>query len=445
MAIIAGAGIAAAGALGSAYLSSQSGSRGGQQQTGGTQTNLRDSAADTFDVYQRRALEESGRVLEPFQGDRTADFTQDQLDAFGNARGIATEGGNVYGTLASQVANNAANSGIGASRQLGSLAGTIGQGGQALLPGQEAAATNSGALAGYGNSLVPGANAATLGLATTIPNTDLSGYMSPYTRAVLDPALRDLYERADNNRNALGASAARNGAFGGSRQAIAEAESERNTQREAGRLSAFENQRAYESALAQFRNDQTAIPGLYNAAQNQITNAQGQQLGAINASNAAIAGRGAVQGQVLAGQTGLQNVANLEASQLAQTSGLANANTARLQSQVNPLLATGGLQQALAQADADEQYRRYVEDRDWQLRNLEVLRGGASIANVGSGSTTTQAAPNATSGALGAGIGAFGALGGNKALQSLFSGQTGTTTGGLPQQTATADSFGNSG
>ena len=95
------------------------------------------------------------------------------------------------------------------------------------LAGFEAArgvAATSGALAPLTSDLVREGVAASRGLATRLPETDLSGYMSPYTQAVLDPALRDIGEASERERLRLGQQAARTGSFGGSRQAISEAE-----------------------------------------------------------------------------------------------------------------------------------------------------------------------------------------------------------------------------
>ena len=222
------------------------------------------------------------------------------------------------------------------------------------LAGFEAArrvAATSGALSPLSAELAREGVAAARGLATRLPETDLSGYMSPYTEAVLEPALRDIGERAERTRLELGQRAARTGAFGGSRQAIAEGELERGTQRTIGEVSARERANAYNQALAQFRADQERIPQLYSGALGQV-------------------GTG-----------------------LAQTA-------ARLGTEVNPLTQIGGAQRGLEQAQLDFARQQFEEERNFPLRGIEVLRAslGLSPQVLGIGSTdtttTTQPAPN---------------------------------------------------
>lgn len=202
------------------------------------------------------------------------------------------------------------------------------------------------------SALVPGivnaATSATRALARTLPNVDLSVYMSPYTESVLDPAIRDIEERAARSRLALGQQAARTGSFGGSRQAISEAELERATQRNIGEESARQRAQAYNQALQQFREDQTRIPSLFASEQSQLGTGLGQ-------------------------------------------------TEAAFRSTVNPLLAIGGQRQALGQANLDVLRQQYEEERDFPMRGIEVLRSalGLSPQNLGVGQTTTAQSPGA--------------------------------------------------
>jgi len=207
-------------------------------------------------------------------------------------------------------------------------------------------ATQAGALSGLTPGLTTQGISATTGLATTLPETDLSGYMSPYTQAVLDPAIRDIQERAAKERLRLGQQSARTGSFGGSRQAIAESELERGTQRNIGDISAQERAKAYNQALDQFRKDQEKIPALYASA----------------------------QGQLGTGLTQTQNA---------------------LGSMVNPLLATGGLQQSRDQAELDVMRQQFEEERDYPLRGISALRStlGLPSSTLGIGQQQTETAP----------------------------------------------------
>jgi type II secretory pathway pseudopilin PulG len=260
-------------------------------------------------------------------------------------------------------------------------------------------ASASGALAPLTGELVQEGVAASRDLATRLPETDLSGYMSPFTEAVLDPTIRALAERSAQERLRLGQQSARTGSFGGSRQAIAESELERGTQRNIGEETARQRAAAYNSALQQFRLDQERIPALYAGA-----------LGQVGA--------------------GLQQTA------------------ARLGTEVNPLLQIGGAQRALTQAELDFARQQFEEERDFPLRGIEVLRSslGLPAASLGIGSTGTttgqQPGPNVLGSVLGgitqapkflAGAGALGnffglsnpfggSVAGNPGLDPNFSG-----------------------
>lgn len=227
---------------------------------------------------------------------RLAQFTPDQLRAFSNVRDIA------------------------------STADTLGS----LTPGLTTDAIN-----------------ATTSLAKTLPNVDLSGYMNPYLEDVLEPAIRDMGERAARERLKLGQQSARTGSFGGSRQAIAESELERSTMRNVGELSAKQRAEAYNSALDQFRKDQTNIPALYKGALDNLS-------------------------------TGIKQ------------------NTDLLATMYNPLLASGTIQQGLNQAGLDVIRREFEEQRDYPLRGMDALRGalGLSSSNLGIGNVGTSTPPS---------------------------------------------------
>lgn len=222
-------------------------------------------------------------------------------------------------------------------------------------------AAQSGALAGLTPELTREGIAASRGLATTLPETDLSGYMSPYLQGVLDPAIRDIEERAARARLQLGQQSARTGSFGGSRQAIAESELERGTQRNIGEESARQRANAYTQALQQFRTDQERIPALYAGAQNMLGTGLGQTAG-------------------------------------------------RLAAEYAPLLQAGGLQQQLGQTNLDVLRRSFEEQQNYPLRGIEALRGalGLDTKTLGVGTTQTSTSPGAST--LGTVVGTAAAI-----------------------------------
>lgn len=275
-------------------------------------------AGDLFNRTQAYAAQPwSG--LSPDQ--KVAGFTGDQQTAFDATRGIAGEGANLYNLLSSRVLGD----------------------------------QQSGALAG---------------LQTPFNRADLSGYMNPYIQDVLNPALDDITRRAAAQRNALNANSVKTGSFGGSRNAIAQGELERNTMGEIGRLSANERARAYNEAAQQYRQDQQILPALQQR----------------DYSNLALLG---------------------------------SQNTGRLGTEVNSLLATGGLQQALDQARLDANAANFTEARDWGSRGINaLLQALGTGGTLGSTTRSVSQAPQANpiGQVLGATTGLIGSLGGLSGL-----------------------------
>lgn len=342
---------------------------GNNQSTTSQTQSIAQPAADVAANLFARANAFANQPYTPYGGAREAGFTPDQMRAFDITRDVSGTGGDLYSRLSSAILGDAATRPVGAVNDA------------------------AGRMSGLG---ALGATAAQ-NLATRFPDANISEYMNPYVQQVLDPALNDLTRRAEQTKAALRATSARTGSFGGSRNAIALAEADRNTEMEIGRLSANERARAFNEAANQFRLDQERIPGLFAA---------GQALE-----------RGGIEGQGLAEQfrqMGYQNIGNL-----------IGQNTGRLTSQVNPLLATGGLQQALQQANLDRAYSDFVEQRDWGARGLSSLMGALGVSGGATGATTRTVAesprPNAIGQVLGAGAGLLGSLGGLSGLGNLAS------------------------
>lgn len=87
------------------------------------------------------------------------------------------------------------------------------------------------------------------------PGTAAS-YMSPYTQNVTDIQTREAQRAADIAATQRGAQAVGAGAFGGSRQAIMDAEAARNLALQKGDITARGQQSAYEQAMQQFNAEQ---------------------------------------------------------------------------------------------------------------------------------------------------------------------------------------------
>jgi hypothetical protein len=196
-------------------------------------------------------------------------------------------------------------------------------------------------------------------------------YMSPYMQNVVDyqksQALRDYQMAAPMRaRQAVGA-----GAFGGSRQAIAEAEAERSLQSQLQGIAATGSQKAFEDAQRQ------------------------QQFGAnlgLQGIGAGLQGMGqATQAAGTLGQLGQQ--------QLGAQTGILN-----LQSQV------GAQQQAQEQQKINQQIQDYATAQQYPYMQLGIMN--AMLRGLPLQSTTTQsyqAQPSTGQQLLGYGLGALGA------------------------------------
>jgi hypothetical protein len=97
-------------------------------------------------------------------------------------------------------------------------------------------------------------------------------YMNPYLEAVLEPQRREAQRQADIARTQMQSRMAQAGAYGGSRQAIMEAEAQRNLQTQLGDITGKGYASAYESAQQQFERDQARRMAAQqlNMQQNQI-------------------------------------------------------------------------------------------------------------------------------------------------------------------------------
>jgi hypothetical protein len=200
--------------------------------------------------------------------------------------------------------------------------------------------------------------------ATQLAGTDMRPYMSPYQQGVTDIALREARKQGDIQRNQLNSKATLSGAFGGSRAALEQMESERNIQQNLGDIQATGSQRAFESAIAQLMGDRAA------------------------ASQAAP--------QMAALGTGLQGVL---------TSGLKESELA------------GERERSERQGALDIAYQDFLTQRQYpmaQASGLQSLLTGASVP--GSSLQTTFGQPPSTGGQVGGllmtGLGAYLGAGG---------------------------------
>jgi hypothetical protein len=262
-----------------------------------------------------------GRPIQ-YTGPRVAGLTPDEMTARTNARGI--EGNPFLGEAAGMVRS----------------AGNVDSGGRnvALASGQR------------------------------FKDSDTQAFMNPY----MDAVFGEIERTGDRNLNDIRARAAKAGAFGGSRQAVAESLQRDQTQRQVGQVAA----QAFESGQQQFNTEQNR--GLQIAQLlDQITNAG--------------ANRNLAAGQAL-GNLGQAEIGN-------------DVTLVQLLNQL------GGQERGIAQGIFDTQYGDFREARDYPLRQLQIPQ--SALTGTPFERTTTQSAPGASllSQVIGAGATVAGAGG----------------------------------
>lgn len=265
-----------------------------------TQTNLPEYAKPYFENILGRAQAESYRPYQAYGAERLSGFTPGQQAVQAETAGMQTPG------------------------QFGAATGLTGMGGLGSL----------------------GAGQQYFGMATD-PN-QMQTFMSPYQQAVTDVAKRGAIREAQMAQMQTNLGAARQGTYGGARQALAQSERERGLLDRLSGLQAEGSQKAFDAAR------------------------QAQQFGAD------LGLKGAGQ-SIQAGQT-LGQLGTAEQG----------ANLQRLQAQS----AVGAEQRALQQQRLDQQYADFLRQRDYPMEQLgyysNILRG----IPVGLGSTaTTYAQP----------------------------------------------------
>lgn len=282
----------------------------------------------------------------PFQeytGDRTAGFTPDQLSGFQGVRDL-------YG-LSGDLRDEA----VGGARTYG------------YAPAQnistERVVDESGRLGA------------------------ISDYMNPYLEQVLTPALRQIQEESDAQRNRLQAMATGSKAFGDARHGILEGIQNRDTAIARGDVAGRIFNTGFDTAMGHRTAD---LNRFFQA--DQLNNQYNEQ---------ALRRRLEGTGQLLPRAN--QQMQNLQA-----------------------LLSTGGQQQALSQADLDAAYQEFLRGQSWDFDTLRALTGtlGSVPYTRTSTSEATQTSPDNSLLALAGGLaGSFlgGPIGGSLG-SSLFGG-----------------------
>jgi len=221
-------------------------------------------------------------------------------------------------------------------------------------------------------------------------------YMSPYTQNVIDIQNREAARQSEMLRNQNQAQAVGQGAYGGSRQALIEAERQRNLMQQQGDIQQRGQQAAYEQAQNLYGNEQQ------RALQAQQQTEASRQFGA---------GLG-IQGL----QTQLQ-----AANQLA---GIGGQQFQQQKDIIDALAGAGAQRQTMNQQAMTQDYQDFLNQKQFPYQQIafmtEMLKGVPQQTT----QSIYQAPPSMVSQAAGLGLGAYG-------LSRLFSKPAGAKDGGL--------------
>ena len=291
---------------------------------------------------------------------RLAPFQEDYLaDIFASAKALTGEGSQMpYADQQIAGLSDAQQQAITSAMQgVGSFQPYLQQGSQALGTGIEALGTGLGTI---------GTAIDRAGQADYTP-TSYQDFMDPFTESVIAAQQADIARQGQMQQNQLGGTAVGAGAFGGSRQGIAQAEIARNVMDQQARTGS----QLRSQGFAQAQN------AAQQAAQQQLRQAQ-------------------LGGQLGVSQAGL--------GQLGQQMGVQDINT---------LLGIGGLQQGQTQKGLDVARANSLAQQALPYQQVgfmsDIFRGVPALQQTYS--TTTSPGPSASSQALGLGIAGLGAYG----------------------------------
>ena len=346
---------------------------------------------------------ESG--YKPFQGQRFAGFSPMQAQAFQN---VAQQQLPAQLTDASNIAFGAGTTGL----QAGSQGQALGQ--QAGLYGGMGA--EYGALGGAIGSR--GVTAAEQGFGAgqayqqmaTDPNA-MQSYMSPYMQNVVEAQQREARRASEIQQQSNQAQAVQQGAYGGSRQAIVEAERQRNLGTQLGDIQAAGLQKAYQDAQqSQQFGANLGLQGLGAGYQGLQTGLAGTAQG-ISGAQAGLQG---VQGAIGAGQFGLSGAQ--AATGAAQTlGGLGGQQFDQQMATSDAMQKYGALQQQQQQQGLDYQYQQYLAEQNLPYQQLAYFSDMIRGLPLSQSSTQVYGGqPDVASQLGGLALAGYGAFGGRK-------------------------------
>ena len=245
-----------------------------------------------------------------------------------------------------------------------------------------------------------------------IDNGNSTAYMTPYMQQVVENQQRDAQRQADVATTQRQSNQMKQGAFGGSRTAVMDAEAAKNLAAQKGDIQAAGLQSAYTNAQAQYNADQARGVGAQAANQqagiqtgtaNLGANLQTQGLGTQVGLQQSLANQN-LQGQYGLAQGQMDNAGNMQNAQLASQTNLTNAG---FQNQAGQFTANAANTANLQNAQQSNQVGMFNsgQQNQFSLANQaaqnEAAKFGANasnqagIANAGLQSAAAQFGANA--------------------------------------------------
>lgn len=243
-----------------------------------------------------------------------------------------------------------------------------------------------------------------------------AAYMSPYQQAVTDIEKREATRASDIMKQQQQAQAVQQGAFGGARSAIVEAERQRNLGQQLGDIQARGGQSAFQQAQQQFNAEQQARLQAQLANQQALMQAQqgteqsrqygygqGMTASQLAAQYGLSAQQAAEQSRQFGAGYGLQNIQQqLAAAQ--QLGALGQTQFGQQKDILQSQLATGAQQRDLEQQRLQQAYQDFLSQRQYPYQQLgfmsDMLRG-LPLAQYSQTMFQQPTSPLATLGGLG--------------------------------------------
>jgi hypothetical protein len=229
----------------------------------------------------------------------------------------------------------------------------------------------------------------------------VSQYMSPYQQQVVDVQKQAALRDAQKQLVGANLGSARQGTYGGARNALMQSEADRNLQTQMGTIQATGSQNAFQNAQQQFNTSQQAQQAANQA--NLQAKLGVQQLGSAQSMEAQKANQAAdiakAQGYGQVGAT-YGNLGNTMGA-LGTAQEAANMDILKAQG------AYGDLQRNVQQNQLDAQYNDLMSRLNQPMTNVETMNNlarGVPLTQTGVASTTTTPPPSFASQLAGMGL-----------------------------------------